>query len=97
MARGRRSASRKEWLIAEWPEGHEQPSDYWISNLPADAEPERLTRLARMRWKMELDYKSSRESWDSTITRAAPGSGGTTTPRWSPPPTGFSPWNAYTL
>jgi SRSO17 transposase len=48
---------REEWLIAEWPEGHEQPSDYWISNLPADAEPERLTRLARMRWKMELDYK----------------------------------------
>ena len=48
---------REEWLIAEWPEGHEQPSDYWISNLPADTEPERLTRLARMRWKMELDYK----------------------------------------
>ena len=48
---------REEWLIAEWPEGHDQPTDYWISNLPADAEPERLARLARMRWKMELDYK----------------------------------------
>jgi SRSO17 transposase len=48
---------REEWLIAEWPEGQEQPTDYWISNLPADAEPERLARLARMRWKMELDYK----------------------------------------
>src|SRR5271170_5199426 len=34
----------------------EQP-DYWISNLPADTPPERLARLARMRWKMELDYK----------------------------------------
>ena len=28
-----------------------------LSNLPADTEPERLARLARMRWKMELDYK----------------------------------------
>ena len=25
---------REEWLIAEWPEGREQPTDYWISNLP---------------------------------------------------------------
>ena len=48
---------REEWLIAQWPEGHDGPTDYWISNLPADAEPERLARLARMRWKMELDYK----------------------------------------
>lgn len=48
---------REEWLIAEWPDGHDGPTDYWISNLPAATEPERLARLARMRWKMELDYK----------------------------------------
>jgi SRSO17 transposase len=48
---------REEWLIAEWPEGAEAPSDYWLSGLPADAEPERLARLARLRWKIELDYK----------------------------------------
>jgi len=48
---------REEWLIAEWPAGHDQPSDYWLSNLPADTEPERLARLARLRWKIELDYK----------------------------------------
>ena len=48
---------REEWLIAEWPEDHDEPTDYWISNLPADTEPERLARLARMRWKIELDYK----------------------------------------
>jgi len=39
------------------PEGHEKPSDYWISNLPDDSEPEKLARLARLRWKVELDYK----------------------------------------
>ena len=48
---------REEWLICEWPEGEQEPSDYWLSNLPADAEPERLARLARLRWKIELDYK----------------------------------------
>jgi SRSO17 transposase len=52
-----RQAPREEWLIIEWPEGHEQPSDYWISNLPADTEPEQLARLARLRWMIELDYK----------------------------------------
>jgi SRSO17 transposase len=48
---------REEWLIAEWPLGKPEPTDYWISNLPADTEPGRLARLARMRWKIELDYK----------------------------------------
>jgi SRSO17 transposase len=48
---------REEWLIVEWPEGDQQPSDYWLSNLPADTEPEQLARLARLRWMIELDYK----------------------------------------
>jgi len=52
-----RQAPRSEWLIAEWPEGRDEPTDYWISNLPADTEPERLARLARLRWMIELDYK----------------------------------------
>jgi SRSO17 transposase len=51
------SPPREEWLIAEWPDGHEGPIDYWISNLSVDAEPEQLARLARLRWKIELDYK----------------------------------------
>ena len=46
---------RQEWLIAEWPRDKHQPADYWISNLPANTEPERLARLARLRWKIELD------------------------------------------
>ena len=51
------SPPREEWLIAEWPDGKEKPTDYWLSNLPADTEPEQLARLARLRWKIELDYK----------------------------------------
>ena len=52
-----RVAPREEWLIIEWPEGAEHPSDYWISNLPARTKPQRLARLARLRWMIELDYR----------------------------------------
>ena len=48
---------REEWLIIEWPEGKDEPSDYWLANLPADTTPERLARLARLRWMIELDYR----------------------------------------
>ena len=48
---------REEWLIAEWLPGAEKPIGYWLSNLPADTTPERLARLARLRWRIELDYK----------------------------------------
>jgi SRSO17 transposase len=48
---------REEWLIAEWPKGAEQPTDYWLANLPASTKPGQLARLARLRWKIELDYK----------------------------------------
>ena len=48
---------REEWLIAEWPKGAEQPTDYWFANLPAYTKPGQLARLARLRWKIELDYK----------------------------------------
>jgi SRSO17 transposase len=52
-----RQAPREEWLIIEWPEGKDAPTDYWISNLPARTKPQRLARLARLRWMIELDYR----------------------------------------
>jgi SRSO17 transposase len=48
---------RFEWLIIEWPAGEEAPSDYWLSNLAEDESRERLARLARLRWQVELDYR----------------------------------------
>jgi SRSO17 transposase len=53
----RSSPRREEWLIVEWAKGKDKPTDYWLSNLPADTKPERLARLARLRWKIEFDYK----------------------------------------
>ena len=48
---------REEWLIIEWPEAAKAPSDYWLANLPPDSDPERLARLARLRWTIEVDYR----------------------------------------
>ena len=48
---------RWEWLIIEWPQREGAPTDYWLSNLPADTTHERLARLARLRWTIELDYR----------------------------------------
>ena len=46
---GAEEEPREEWLICEWPDGQEQPTDYWISNLPADTLPEQLARLVVLR------------------------------------------------
>ena len=48
---------REEWLLIEWPEGEEAPTDYWLSNLSEETSFERLARLARLRWTIELDYR----------------------------------------
>jgi len=50
-------APRHEWLIVEWPEEEVAPTDFWLSNLPAEEDLEHLARLARLRWVVELDYR----------------------------------------
>jgi SRSO17 transposase len=52
-----RRPPREEWLIIEWPPTEDAPIDYWLSNLPAKTPRERLARLARLRWQVELDYR----------------------------------------
>lgn len=52
-----RQPPRWEWLIVEWPDGAQTPTDYWLSNLPEAESAERLARLARLRWMIELDYR----------------------------------------
>ena len=44
------------WLLAEWPDDVEAPTDYWLSNLPADTPIADLVRLAKVRWRIEHDY-----------------------------------------
>ncbi|MET7787237.1 IS701 family transposase [Streptomyces sp900116325] len=44
-------------LLIEWPAGAEEPTDYWLSNLAADTPVAELVRLAKIRWRIEHDYR----------------------------------------
>lgn len=44
-------------LQAEWPERAEAPTDYWLSSRPAATALAELVRLAKIRWRIERDYR----------------------------------------
>jgi len=50
------------WLLAEWPVGKDAPTGFWLSNLPADAPLERLVALAKLRWRVEHDYRELKDA-----------------------------------
>jgi SRSO17 transposase len=45
------------WLLAEWPTDATEPTDYWLSILPADTPLAELVHLAKLRWRIEHDYR----------------------------------------
>jgi len=45
------------WLLAEWPPEADEPDGYWLSTLPAGTPIEELVRLAKIRWRVEHDYR----------------------------------------
>jgi SRSO17 transposase len=49
------------WLIAEWPPDKAEPTDYWLSNLPVDTPLQQLVRLAKIRWRIEHDYRELKD------------------------------------
>ncbi len=50
------------WLLVEWPAGKDAPTDYWLSNLPADTPIQRLVELAKLRWRVEQDYRELKDA-----------------------------------
>ncbi|MDT3440593.1 IS701 family transposase [Pseudofrankia sp. BMG5.37] len=49
------------WLLTEWPVGQAEPTDYWLSTLPADIPLRQLVRLAKIRWRIEHDYRELKD------------------------------------
>ena len=49
------------WLLAEWPPGTAEPTDYWLSTLPADTPLCELVRIAKIRWRIEHDYRELKD------------------------------------
>jgi SRSO17 transposase len=50
------------WLLAEWPPGEPEPVAYWLATLPADTPLERLVGLAKLRWRVEHDYRELKDA-----------------------------------
>jgi SRSO17 transposase len=50
------------WLVAEWLQGEPEPVKYWLANLPADSSLERLVGLAKLRWRVEHDYRELKDA-----------------------------------
>lgn len=44
-------------VLLEWPAGQNAPTGSWISNLPPDTPVADLVRWAKMRWRIEHDYR----------------------------------------
>jgi SRSO17 transposase len=45
------------WLLAEWPPEATEPTDYWLASMSADTPLAELVRLAKIRWRIEHDYR----------------------------------------
>jgi SRSO17 transposase len=45
------------WLIAEWPPDAEEPVKYWLSNMDTATSLKTLVRYAKLRWRVEHDYR----------------------------------------
>jgi len=51
----------EEWLLIEWPEGDGEPLKYWLSTLPADASMRDLVATAKLRWRIERDFRELKQ------------------------------------
>jgi len=51
----------ERWLLAEWLAEKDEPVKYWLSNLPADTALSDLVRLAKLRWRVEHDYRELKQ------------------------------------
>ena len=50
------------WLLAEWPDGEPEPVAYWLASLPTTTSLQRLVGLAKLRWRVEHDYRELKDA-----------------------------------
>ena len=51
----------EEWLLVEWPGDEEEPSKYWLSTLPGETSLQHMARTAKLRWRIERDYRELKQ------------------------------------
>ena len=53
----------EEWLLIEWPTADDEPAGYWLATAPDDATLEQLVFVAKMRWRIERDYRELKQEF----------------------------------
>ncbi|WP_442810414.1 MULTISPECIES: transposase [unclassified Streptomyces] len=51
----------ESWLLAEWSAGEPEPVQFWLSDLPENTPLTTLVRLAKLRWRIEHDYRELKQ------------------------------------
>jgi SRSO17 transposase len=57
-----RGALPLAWLLCQWPSEESEPVKYWLANLPAETTLADLVRLAKLRWRIEQDYRELKDA-----------------------------------
>jgi SRSO17 transposase len=57
----RREPWPEAWLLIEWPKHEDEPTRYWLSNLPPRTRLSQLVRTAKARWIIERDYEELKQ------------------------------------
>ncbi|WP_345623694.1 IS701 family transposase [Streptomyces ziwulingensis] len=52
----------ERWLLAEWPADEKEPVQFWLSNLPSGMPLATLVRLAKLRRRVEHDYREMKQA-----------------------------------
>ena len=53
----------EEWLLIDWPNREVEPTKYFLSTAPADATPEQLVFVTKIRWRIERDYQELKQEF----------------------------------
>jgi SRSO17 transposase len=62
LRRVQREALPLAWLLCQWPAEESEPVKYWLANLPAETTLADLVRLAKLRWRIEQDYRELKDA-----------------------------------
>lgn len=57
----RREPWPAEWLLIEWRKDKDEPTRYWLSNLPPRTRLSQLARTAKARWIIERDHEDLKQ------------------------------------
>jgi SRSO17 transposase len=50
-----------EWLLIEWPEDEDEPTNFWLSTLDESISQLELVETVKLRWRIERDYQELKQ------------------------------------